>query len=142
MGGPVPAFVLWPDGAESYAESVGDLAQLMRERMPWLAQLASEAGFAEAEINQATSRTLAALDRLEETGILSYDAGGPIHDVRCAAVIVPVAKLRRDGFQDGWRGSASPVDDHPIHRWRHPRGAYLDVWRRGVTDGIQARAQG
>jgi hypothetical protein len=141
MGGPMPAFVLWPDGGESHAESVGALTRMMRGRMQWLAQMASTACFEAADISQATSRTLAALDRLEETGVLSYDASGPIHDVRSGAVIVPVAKLRRDGFRDGWRGCASSLDDHPVHGERHPRGAYADVWRGGVTDGIRARAE-
>jgi hypothetical protein len=101
--------------------------------------MASTAGFAEAEISRATSRTLAALDRLEETGVLSYDAYGPIHDVRCAAIILPVAKLHWDGFRHGWRDSATSLGDHPVHRERHPQGAYADAWRRGVTDGIRAR---
>jgi hypothetical protein len=144
LGGAAPAFVLWPDGGESFVESVGELAQLMRGRMQWLAQLASQAGFPDVEVAQATSRTLAALDRLEETGVLGYDAGGPIHDVRCGAQIEPVAQLRWKGFRDGWRGVAPdpvahPLNGHPVHGDR--QGAYVGMWRQGVEDGIQARTQ-
>jgi hypothetical protein len=141
LAGVVPAFVLWPDRSQDYVETVRQLAALLRERLDWLADLALTEGFRPNDVAAGHAAALRALDQLESNnGRLRPECCGPFFDVRCAALVEPVGRLRWDGFREGWdEPDGPPASDrlHPVH-YEHA-GDSLRVWRQAVAEGLNAR---
>jgi hypothetical protein len=140
MSGVAPAFVLWPDGTQGYAQTAERLASLVRGRAGWLCDLALASGFASAEVEHGREAMEDALDRLEAGDGLARQCRGPIDDVRCAVGIEPAGRLRWTGFQEGWNEPDGPPPGerrHPVHDAY--AGEFQHAWREAVAEGINAR---
>jgi hypothetical protein len=159
IAGPLPAVIVWPrypDGIEAVASSWAELAELLRERLDWLVELASSGSWpgvladkprwSEAEISEGRERALAAINALERELRLSPEISGPFHDVRCSAFISPKHELRWTGFTAGWLANENEPASHgyPILLGNlmipDYDGEAHRIYRRAVEEGIAARA--
>jgi hypothetical protein len=136
-GGLLPAYVLWPDGAERLVEAREELADALRGRLDWLCERAAAAGREDVPVGREAA--LRAIDAFAAGGELTHQAQGPVHDGSCMAHVMPVAGLRWDGFRHGWERG----EDRPAEERRHPGGhrfdgAFTEVWREGFRAGAAA----
>jgi hypothetical protein len=140
LAGIVPAYVLWPDGSQDFVEGVGELVSVLRQRLDWLVDLAHAAMFPAVEIDAGRAAALRALQVLAVDGRLTPECCGPLYDVRCAANVEPIGRLRWDGFSEGWNEPDGP----PSSQRRHPvqydyGGDFQQAWRDAVEEGVSAR---
>jgi hypothetical protein len=137
--GVTPAVLLWPDGSEQYVVTDDELASTVTAGLTELTALARAAGFVEQEVLAGQQAAATALDEFAAGGPLTIACLGPIHDVRCAVTVEPVAKLRWTGFREGWTsptGEPSRHRHHPVHGARD--GELQRVWRSGLDEGMTA----
>lgn len=136
-GALVPAFVLWPDGAERRVDTHEELADALLERLDWLVERASALGLPDVDAGRAEA--VRAIDALAAGGELTRAACGPVFHAGCVATVEPVARLLWNGFRHGWERSEGPPAEerrHPVHYQFD--GAFTDVWRDGFRAGAAA----